>query len=317
MKRITRYRPARTSSGWKVCGLWPAPSGNTPSLLGPTQGLDVDSVSRDPSLDLRAALAHLARHVRYISVRPAQLLDDLVAQLALGVGQVDLRLAGPGDRRWIAGRRSDRRARPGLPDGRRQVVRRDPYDIAVVRTRQIDRGEQGAAQLAHVERPRVAKHESERVEVEADPVECHACRAQDSADQEPEILSSLAQRRDAEAQQAEPGEQVLAELSFRNETLEPAVGGRHHADVHRDLPVAPDGSDLVVLEDPQELHLEPRRHLAHLVEQQGASGGGANEAFSFGLGAGERAADVPEQLVLEECFGQGRAVHAHQGTGAP
>src|SRR5712664_2620596 len=251
MKRITRYRPARTSSGWKVCGLWPAPSGNTPSLLGPTQGLDVDSVSRDPSLDLRAALAHLARHVRYISVRPAQLLDDL------------------------------------------------------------------AAQLAHVERPRVAKHESERVEVEADPVECHACRAQDSADQEPEILSSLAQRRDAEAQQAEPGEQVLAELSFRHETLEAAVGGRHHADVHRDLPVAPDGSDLVVLEDPQELHLEPRRHLAHLVEQQGASGGGANEAFSFGLGAGERAADVPEQLVLEECFGQGRAVHAHQGTGAP
>src|SRR5882762_10448566 len=132
MKRITRYRPATTSSGWKVCGLWPAPSGNTSSLLGPTQCLDVDSVARNPSLDLRAPLARLARHIRHVSVRPAQVLDDPVAQLALGVGQVDLYLAGPRGRRSVAGRRSGRRARAKLLDVLRQMVREDPHRIAVL-----------------------------------------------------------------------------------------------------------------------------------------------------------------------------------------
>src|ERR1700738_3175808 len=129
MKRITRYRPETTSSGWKVCGPWLAPSGNTSSLLGPTQGRDVDSVARNPSLDLRAALAHLARHVRHVSVRPAQVLDYPVAQLALGVGQIDLHLPDPRARRSLAGRQPGRRTRPQLPDGLRQVVRADPHRV--------------------------------------------------------------------------------------------------------------------------------------------------------------------------------------------
>src|ERR1700704_1399773 len=190
MKRITRYRPATTSSGWKVCVLWPAPSGNTSSLLGPTQGLDVDSVARNPSLDLRAALAHLTRHVRDVSVRPAQELDDLVAQLAVGVGQVDLDLAGPRGRRSVAGGRSG----PHLPDVLRQMVWADPHRIAVLSAREVNRGQERAPQLPDVQRPGMAKDESEGVEVEADPVERHGARAQDRADQEPEVLSPLAQR---------------------------------------------------------------------------------------------------------------------------
>src|SRR5262249_30508547 len=70
-------------------------------------------------------------------------------------------------------------------------------------------------------------------------------------------------------------------------------------------------------EDPQELDLEPERHLAHLVEKEGAGVGRADQALPLSLRARESAADVPKQLVLEEAFGQRGAIDAHQRAGAP
>jgi hypothetical protein len=68
-----------------------------------------------------------------------------------------------------------------------------------------------------------------------------------------------------------------------------------------------------VLEEPQELGLHRHRHLADLVEEQGAAGRRLDLAAGPLGGAGERAALVPEQLALEQRLGDRRAVDRHEG----
>jgi hypothetical protein len=55
-----------------------------------------------------------------------------------------------------------------------------------------------------------------------------------------------------------------------------------------------------VLEDAQQLRLDRERRLADLVEEDGAAARVLEEAAAIAFGAGERAADVPEELALEE-----------------
>ncbi len=133
----------------------------------------------------------------------------------------------------------------------------------------------------------------------------------------PRSSPPLAQRRNLQAEQAEPGEQILAEPSLGDQTLQIAVRGGDHANVDLDLSLAAQRPDLLVFQDAQELDLESVRHLAHFIEKERASVGRAEETLPFGLGPGECATDVPEQLVLEHRFGQSSAVHAHQRTGSP
>ena len=196
-------------------------------------------------------------------------------------------------------------------------MRADPDGAFLFRARQVDRGQQRAPELADVERPSVAKHQPERVELEADALDRRGPRAQNRADEKPEILAALPQRGNPQAEQAEPREQVLAKPSLGDEIMEAPVGRRHHAHVHGDLPLAPQRPDLMVLEDAQQLDLKTQRHLPDLVEEQRASLGGADQPLPLALGAREGSADVAEQLVLEQALRQGRAVDAHQRAGPP
>ena len=75
--------------------------------------------------------------------------------------------------------------------------------------------------------------------------------------------------------------------------------------------------DLAVLQHPQHLGLGARRHVADLVEEDGAAVGGDELADLLAHRAGEAPLLVAEQLGLDQLFGDGRAVDLDQGVGVP
>ena len=76
---------------------------------------------------------------------------------------------------------------------------------------------------------------------------------------------------------------------------------------------AADTIDLVLLEHAQQLRLQRRLHLAHLVEQQRAAVRQLELAELARRRAGERAALVAEELALEQLARQRRAVDRDEG----
>src|SRR5262249_15397490 len=63
--------------------------------------------------------------------------------------------------------------------------------------------------------------------------------------------------------------------------------------------------------------LELRRELAHLVEEERPAGGRLEPAGLVLPGPGEGAAHVPEELALEQVFGERRARDRDEGAVAP
>jgi hypothetical protein len=98
---------------------------------------------------------------------------------------------------------------------------------------------------------------------------------------------------------------------------EVAVGGRDDAHVHRQRRRAADALDLALLEGAQELRLEARVHLAHLVQEEGAARGLLEAPDTAAVGAREGPLLVPEELALEERLGDGGAVHLDERPACP
>ena len=86
------------------------------------------------------------------------------------------------------------------------------------------------------------------------------------------------------------------------------MGGGQHAHVHRDGLVAAQPLDVPLLQHAQQLGLGARGQVADLVEEDGAAVGLLEAADAPGLGAGEGAALVAEQLALQQRLGNGGAV---------
>jgi hypothetical protein len=95
--------------------------------------------------------------------------------------------------------------------------------------------------------------------------------AHELRDQERDVLAALAQRRQMDAEDVEPIVQVAPELLERDELPEILVGRRDDADVDVDGVLAADAQELALLEHAQELGLRRDRHLADLVEEDGAA----------------------------------------------
>ena len=126
--------------------------------------------------------------------------------------------------------------------------------------------------------------------------------------QERDVLPPLVQGRQFQADHVQPVEQVLAEGVFLDRLLEVAVGGRNDAHVHRHRLGTAHRPDLPVLEHAQQLDLDVQRHVADLVEEQGAVVGRLEQAGIALDRAGERALDVAEQLGFEQRLRDGGAV---------
>ncbi|HMV67769.1 MAG TPA: caspase family protein, partial [Myxococcota bacterium] len=124
--------------------------------------------------------------------------------------------------------------------------------------------------------------------------------AQEQAGQMRDLLPSLAQRRHVNANDAQPVVEVLAESPFGHALLEVGIGRRNHADIDLDRARVPHRHDLGLLEEPEQFRLHVEWQVADLVEEERASGGGANQPGRVRHGAGERATSMAEQLAVSE-----------------
>jgi hypothetical protein len=89
------------------------------------------------------------------------------------------------------------------------------------------------------------------------------------------------------------------------------------AQVDLDDALAADRAVLAFLQDPEQLRLEKRRHLADLVEHQRAAARQFEQPDLVLERAGERALFVAEELGLDQVLGNGRAVDLDEGPFRP
>src|SRR5690606_31732940 len=103
-------------------------------------------------------------------------------------------------------------------------------------------------------------------------------------------------------------EQIAAELAFAHELLEIAIGSADDAQVDLDLLRRTQSPDGPILQQLQQLRLQPQLDLADLVEEQRAAVGRLDQTDAALARIGERALLVTEQLRLEQVRRQVRAV---------
>ena len=140
--------------------------------------------------------------------------------------------------------------------------------------------------------------------------------AQEPPDERRDVLATISQRRDANANDVEAIEQILAEALIANHLFDVRVGGGHDAHVYLHGPRLADRLNLTVLEEPQQLGLNVRFELADLVQEQGAAVGALNHPGRVLARAGERSAAVTEELRVDDlAAGPGAVVGDEQTPG--
>ena len=131
------------------------------------------------------------------------------------------------------------------------------------------------------------------------------------------ILGAGAERRQVDADDIEAVVEILAKLLLRDRLLEVPVRRGDDADVRPDGGVAADAGELPLLQDAQELALDGERHLADLVEEEGATVALLETADALGRGPGEGTLLVSEEFALEKVLGDRGAVDRKQAFLAP
>ena len=89
-------------------------------------------------------------------------------------------------------------------------------------------------------------------------------------DQRGNIFATLAQRRQAQGKDEDAVEQVLPEFSVAHERLEIVMSGDDHPHIHGNRAVAADALDFTLLKHAQQFRLHGERHVADLIEKDGA-----------------------------------------------
>jgi len=130
-----------------------------------------------------------------------------------------------------------------------------------------------------------------------------------------DVLGPLAQRRQAQANDVEPVQQVLAEESLAHALVEVLVRRRDDAYGRTLRRVSADAVVLAVRQHAQKPHLQVGRHVADFVQEQRAAFRLLEAAATLSLRAGEGAALVPEQLRFQQVFRNRRRVDRDERPG--
>ena len=123
-----------------------------------------------------------------------------------------------------------------------------------------------------------------------------------------DVVAPFAQRRQSQRDDVDAVEQVFAEPPLGDHLGEVAVGGGDDPDVGVDFVGAAEPAELALLQHAQQLHLDHRTHLPDLVEEDGPLLRHFDQPLLVGVGAGERAAHVAEELGIEQRLRQRAAV---------
>ena len=127
-------------------------------------------------------------------------------------------------------------------------------------------------------------------------------------DQQRQVFLALAQRRQSEREDVQPVVEIFAQLALLHRRRRIDVGGGDHAHVDRLLGAPAQPPETAFLEDAEQLHLRRRRHLADLVEEQGAAIRQLETPLPPIRRAGEGALLVTEDFALEQRLGNRGAV---------
>src|SRR3990170_2772787 len=131
--------------------------------------------------------------------------------------------------------------------------------------------------------------------------------------QERDVFGSLPEAGEPDRDHGQAIIEVLPELPLLDERQEVPVGRRDEPEVQPDLFLPAHRADGLVLEGPQELGLERRGHVTHLVEEEGAAVGLDEQPAPLPVRAGEGTLLVAEQLGLQKGLRDGGAVHGDEG----
>ena len=130
--------------------------------------------------------------------------------------------------------------------------------------------------------------------------------------QQRNVLAPLAQRHRLHRKHVEAEIEVFAKPAALHFLLEVAVGGGDQADVDGAGALCADAFEIALLQHPQQLALQFERNFADLVEKQRAAVGEFEPADAVAHRAGEGAADMAEELALEQFARDRRAIDPDQ-----
>src|SRR5437667_4629836 len=128
-------------------------------------------------------------------------------------------------------------------------------------------------------------------------------------DERRDVVAPLTERRDLDRNDVQAVKEILLKFALGDHLAEIAVRGRDDAHVDAFGPFRPERLELALLKDAQQLRLQRGAHRSDLVEKDRSTVGERELALLGAGGAGERAADVAEELRLEQGLGNRRAVH--------
>ncbi len=157
----------------------------------------------------------------------------------------------------------------------RAGARADPPRPADVAFRQDHGALDRVLELAHVARPRVLVEQPSRLGVDAADVRAQArvVAREEVIDEERHVFAALAERGIMNGEDVDAIEEVLAKAPGLGLGREIAVRRGDDADVDLDVARLAEPPDRLLLEHAQELHLQPERQLADLVEEERAAVG--------------------------------------------
>ena len=175
------------------------------------------------------------------------------------------------------------------------------------------RGLQALVELADVARPGMAKQRPRRIAGERRMGGGIAGVAlHQRADQQSEVLATLAQRRQSERQSRQARQQIAAKLLLRGQRLEILLGRSDHAEIDRDRLRGSHRPHLGLLQDAREERLCRRWQLLDGVEEEGAAVGVAHQSPRVIRSAGKGPLAVPEQLRVDEGRGERAAIDRNE-----
>src|SRR5690606_37443938 len=107
-------------------------------------------------------------------------------------------------------------------------------------------------------------------------------------------------------------EEVLTEGAFADHLLQVLVSRTDYPYIHRDFSAAAYTFNNSLLQKTQQLRLEVERHIADLVEKQGAFVGCLDFADGGFVGSGKSTFFVTEEFAFNEIFWHGGAIDGHK-----
>jgi len=255
------------------------------------------------------ALSGYTRALRGVGHVPAELgheLDEVFARPAIA-GQLEQLAIGEVRNRTAGQPRTD-----GYGDVLGQRFELDP--------RTVTHGKcafDSVFELAHVARPIVANQRIEGLGREAfgrgQPA--HSMTLEEERGEYRDIVLALAQWWQPYPDHVETVVEVLSEVPALDSHFEVGVGRGDYPDVDPSLAGISNPPDHALLEDPVEFDLHRQRQVAELVEKQRSAVGLFEQAKTVSGRACEAAPDVPEQLALDQLFGDHSAVDRDEGGG--